>query len=505
MLCIGSAVLAAASGGTPARAEVVNCHVSTDRAVDSWSCQTIVDSLSKFGMTDEEKCIALWEYVFRSMYHHPGAWDRHPADQRRDWTLDGLKLLNVYGFCLCTSYAVTLGALFETAGYPAEVVHFHDGGHTIVQVQYDGAWHAFDPMMGWYVYRQGKEGIASLDDIKNDPSIMLNAAAEGRASTPFCPCGDEPQWLAEGAATWQSYGPGSVNKPAWTSDYRLRPGETLTRLWDNRGVFWSPRTPQGGMPVHSCGMRRDQACPQFAAQWGPYVKQLENRDICRYWGNSELVYEPDLSKESCLQGLVGQSNIAWQRDDGKEAAIHVADVGQPASIVWRVASQYCLADVTLDVTITRKDAGDSVEVSVSTDAGATWRSLGKVDHTGTEHFAQRITSSVAGCYAYQVKFDLRADGDPTDAGLADLKLTNIVMASFQVLPRLEPGENKITVQVDNPDALAQERLFVEYAWYEGDELKSDRQVIDESPHEYTITVGGDALPKMQHLATGVEA
>jgi len=487
----------------PALAKVDNVRVTTDKTVDSWDCRSIVEGLSKFGMSDEEKCIALWEYVFRTMFHHATPQDFGPGEEGRPYTLDAIKLLDVYGFGLCTSYGVTLGALFEAAGFPAEVVHFHQGEHTIVQVQYDGSWHAFDPMMGWYVYTKDPKKIASLEDIKQDPALMLDAAKDGRASTPFLPCGDEPQWLAEGAATWESYGPGSVNQPRHTMNYSLRPGETLTRQWDNEGVYWSPRTPANSVPAHSCPLRRDQACPQFALYWQPYVKDLGGRPVCRYWSTSRLVYEPNLESQSASQDLVRSSNIAYKAQDGKDPAVHPAQAGQPASVVFSVASQYCLADVTLEVTTVRGD-DDTMAVSVSTDGGTTWRALGKVEDTGEKRLTQKLTSLVGGRYGYWLRFDLEAQGAATDVGLKALKLTNIVMANRYSFPNLVAGPNKVTVRLDNPEQLAKEKVTVEYAWYEGDQVKTDRQQITKSPYEYTIVIAGDTLPKMKHLAISVE-
>ncbi|MFQ6131529.1 MAG: hypothetical protein ACE5R4_05800 [Armatimonadota bacterium] len=499
MLCLLLPPLLAA---LPAAAEVRNIRVTTDRTVDSWDCQSIVESLSKFGMSDEERCIALWEYVFRSMFHHQTPKDFGPGEEGRPYTLDAIKLLNVYGFSLCTPYAVTLGSLFEAAGFPAEVVHFANGGHTIVQVQYDGSWHAFDPMMGWFVYTKEPRKIASLEDIKRDPSIMLDAAREGRASTPFVPCGDEPKWLAEGAETWKSYGPNSVNKPRHTMDYSLRPGETLTRQWDNEGVYWSPRTPADRLPVHSCPLRRDQACPQFALYWQPYVKELGGRPVCRYWSTSRLEYEPNLEGESFLQGVVRHNNLAYKAQDGKDPALRPAQAGQPASVVFSVASQYCLADVTLEVTTVRGD-DDTIAVSVSTDGGTTWRALGKVEDTGEKQLKQKLTSLVGGHYGYWVRFDMQAQGATTDVGLSRLKFVNILMANMYSFPSLVAGDNHVTVRLDDPEQLAQDKVTVEYAWYEGDAVRTDRQEISESPYQYAVDVPGDGPPKMKHLLISV--
>ncbi len=492
-LALAWAVLCAAGCGWAA---VRNVHIKSNRCVDTWSPETIVATVcNRLGMSDQERCIALWEFVARSMFHHATPADHGFGDRWPNYTLDGMKLLNVYGFSLCTPMSVTLGMLFEAAGYEAEIIKLP--GHSIVHVKYDNSWHAFDPMMAWYVLKPDGS-VAGCQDIAEKPSLILNAQAEGRASNPFCPCGDKPEWLAKAIASWSSFGPGSVNKPRWKPDYVLRQGEELCLLWDNEGKFWSPRTPKGSLPVHSCSINRDRAWPAFEKYWAPYVKTIAGRQVVRYWTTSRLTYEPNLRTPSFREGVTRSENLAQSGPGQPGPALHPAQAGEPASVTFRVASQYVFADATLRVGVVRKGEADLLAVSVSVDGGRTWRSLGQAP-VGEREITQSLTSFVAGYYQYLLRFELRAASDPLACGIDKLKLEHLVMANAKVFPQLFPGENRITIEVANPEELANQRVEVEFAWFEGETLKTLRKTLRESPTEFTITVWGETTPKMRHI------
>jgi hypothetical protein len=73
------------------------------------------------------------------------------------------------GAGICGQAAATAMTLYQALGLPARqlIVSYPGNGHTTVEVQYDGAWHWFDPTFG-YFYRApdaAPSDVASLVDV----------------------------------------------------------------------------------------------------------------------------------------------------------------------------------------------------------------------------------------------------------------------------------------------------------------------------------------------------
>src|SRR5262249_16175986 len=113
--------------GTLASAETRGIKVSTDRTVDASSLQTIVrDVWARSGAkTDDEKAIAIYEYLHNTIFHWAYATEAAPQ------SVGPLKLINVYGWGLCGGQHTVLKALYETAGWKCRYVGWP--GHTTVE------------------------------------------------------------------------------------------------------------------------------------------------------------------------------------------------------------------------------------------------------------------------------------------------------------------------------------------------------------------------------------
>jgi hypothetical protein len=74
-------------------------------------------------------------------------------------------------------------------------------------------------------------------------------------------------------------------------------------------------------------------------------------------------------------------------------------------------------------------------------------------------------------------------------------------------PYLVPGPNKVTVTVDNPEALAARKLVVTYRFADGEGWKDEHtvdKVVDKSPFEFAIEAKGPKHPKMLSVRTQVQ-
>src|SRR5262249_47414804 len=142
-------------GTHPAHAGAKGFKVTTDRSIDSSSLETIVKQvIARSGArTNDEKAIALYEYLHHTIFHYSYAGEPGPQ------TIGPLKIINVYGWSLCGGQHTVLKALYETAGWECRYVGWSDPGHTTIEVKYDGRWHYFDVFLKCYFWSKDKKYV----------------------------------------------------------------------------------------------------------------------------------------------------------------------------------------------------------------------------------------------------------------------------------------------------------------------------------------------------------
>jgi hypothetical protein len=210
------------AAGSPAGLNDVK--VTTDRSIDCSSIQTIADDLYRDCKTDQEKAIATWYFVRRMMFH----WPKVP-------TWDSIDLINSYGWGLC-GYQSTVYCQIAAAG-GLKVRTRHPPSHVIAEVFYDDAWHMFDCQVGWYALNRDG-AVASCREMTDDPSLVMDAVKEGRASKPYFQCRDK---VTSGKNYAKGARMGRTPKiPKKRLTINLRRGETIVRNWSNEGKSWHP-------------------------------------------------------------------------------------------------------------------------------------------------------------------------------------------------------------------------------------------------------------------------
>src|SRR5438105_3374153 len=148
------ASLACALAPAAAFGQVRGFKVTTDRTVDAGSLESIVrDVIARAGArTNDDKAIALYEYLHHTIFHH--AYATEPLPQ----SVGPLKVIHAYGWSLCGGQHTVLKALFEAAGFRCRYVAWP--GHTTIEVFYDGRWHYFDVFLKCYFWTRDKSHVA---------------------------------------------------------------------------------------------------------------------------------------------------------------------------------------------------------------------------------------------------------------------------------------------------------------------------------------------------------
>lgn len=239
--------------------------LTIDGQVDASSVESIVrDVLAALpaDATVEDKVLALYRYVREHLFAFVSTMDDMLEPLNK-----AIQTLNWWGFGLCGRQAKTLGVLaarllgaenvrivgmseaevgawrIGQEGRPYAFVWTPRtrgwkpgglGGHTSLEIRWDGRWHFLDAMVGFY--RRDRGGaIASLQQIIDDPSLVDHPVGDPLHGD--MPYGPEPEIFTRSKVKF--YNPGLNTWPGTLPPLNLRRGERLTFLPESvKGEFF---------------------------------------------------------------------------------------------------------------------------------------------------------------------------------------------------------------------------------------------------------------------------
>jgi len=475
-----------------AQRTVDGIHVWTDRSVDFFSRETILKSIIKRGMTNEQKAVACYELVRSRIFHFCRPDDNDP-----------MRVLNVYGYALCGTIQHTLvwlaqGVFGPDGGRPAglssrriddpetfkiaaggwliDSMYRLDGarppaklGHSWCQLFYDGRYHYLDAHAGFYVYTADGKHIASIEEISGDPTLVSDPV---KTSKPFMPCDKgRPEFFYRVVGGHRGK---PIEKTRHSMALRVRPGETLVFHFDKLpgGYFKRSRSWKG------------QWSPDYYRE-GPHLRtQGPLVNSYRHYGNGEIIFEPDLSKAGFKESLVASENLACRADDGKPG-LHPKDATKPAGATFEFKSPYPMVggEVTAQMTLGPLPRG-IIPVVRFIPAGKRAKPqllAGPVDGV----ISGKLNMHAAYYpYSAQVRVEL-----PAGCSLTKLRVHLITQLNFSTLPRPLPGKNKVFFECANGSP-KDSKLAIEWVWSErGGRLRRDRRLVGGRKASFDLTLG----------------
>jgi hypothetical protein len=473
VLALAGAVTSAARA---AEAPVVeNPKVTTDKSVDCSTVDGILKGIIRDGMSDEEKVLAVFNFVRRVIYHGDG-----PQAEAYNF----FRMINVHGHGSCLRQTTPMWVLLSKLGYKCR--GWATGGHHCIQVFYGEKWHLLDPHMNFYVYdRATPKTIASIEQIKADPTLAGDAVKDGRACPGFLLCGDGVDTFATKDG-WQDLGDfpeGKKYTPVISEPFggiALRRGETCLRTW-MPGPYWyqkgSPKKGEG--PRHGCGGgdRKD------VVNW-PLYEPHEWQGRFRHWGAGRLEYAPDLKTDHWADAAVSQSNLAGGKD-----GLAPAEAGKDGEAVFAVNCPYVITAGELKLS---QSGEGKVAAAVSRDGGKTWQALELAAADGGKA-ACLFRDQVDGCFeGYRLKLTI-----PAKTAVTGLELVSHFQLNPYSLPYLVPGKNTVSVEAGRFGA----PLAVTWNWAEGEGWKDAKSVTKtfEKNGTFEIEIAGPKYPRMTSL------
>ena len=457
--------------------EARGVKVTNDRTVDASSLESIVRDVFRLSnaKTDDERAIALYEYLHSAIFHH--RYPTEPAPQ----SVGPMKVLNAYGWSLCGGEHTLLKALFETAGWPVRYVGWE--GHTTVEAFYGGRWHYFDVFLKCYYWSKDRTHVVDQAEIAADPSLALDAVREGRAARQNLCCGDAVEDVVKGVKgrtiIGDQDGTGSIT--GRDRDYspllNLPVGGSLRLDWRGVGEKFAV---EGPSPRHTCGLRDYRDDPVL----GPVAEHYGVRG----WSGGEFRYEPDFARAADMADV----HLQNARVSGGRLLATAAT----GTATFRLPLPYPYVGA-------RATVEPGVNLSVSTDGGRRWNPVVGGD----------LTPLVKQRYDVRVKAEF-------GRSLGGFRLVADIEHNRSVLPHLLVGRNTITVEDEGNTLPAGTALVVRYAFeeaaapprrerwdgrgltYQPTRIVTER--ITSLPRTFTIEVGGNTPPRMISMERSIE-
>ncbi|MFQ5808211.1 MAG: hypothetical protein ACE5JM_01220, partial [Armatimonadota bacterium] len=476
------------------QADALSVKVTTDRSIDCSSATSIVADVCAGLTTDQERAVALFDFVRRLMFHYPN------RPSRRD-VHDTLHLINTYGYSFCSQQALLTVHLWQEAGIKGEV--WSVPGHATMQAEYDGGHHWFDALIGAYVFRRDDKTIASLQEIAEDRTLLTRAIEEKRACPDVVPCRTV---LRDDAATFCKHNPAYIKECAdqvddvtfmansapvakpWQwggplpSQYRpgitLRRGERVVYLWDTipDQAYCTVLEPgdqpkaycvtRGQLPPHHiCGEQAERRDPNYKF-WQPYVRAIQGVRTGRYAANGRHIYRPDLADRRTIADLAANTFVLPPDGDRREPSLRVGEAGQASHLIVELHTPHVYTGGVLQVEFHRAAADDISRISLlkpTGDEGDGAPGVKLWDAGDAKAPAGEITATVPldgairGLRDLRFEVECRTSGDVTKAGVNGLRIDTIFQHNMFARPYLVGGRNEVSV--DAGGALLDDRTF----------------------------------------------
>lgn len=126
----------------------------------------IFERVTHGAVTDQEKHIAVLNFLYKAAYHNPWVQPMYPDGQA---VFDPLVLLEL-GEMRCGAVARVAADLFDAAGYPTRIVQAHE--HTTAEIFYDGSWSLFEADLAWGTPIMINGRIPSVHELAKTPFLI---------------------------------------------------------------------------------------------------------------------------------------------------------------------------------------------------------------------------------------------------------------------------------------------------------------------------------------------
>ncbi len=395
--------------GAETGARAFNLKLLSENVPDVSSIEALLGGIIKPGMTDEEKCKAVWRVVYEHRFWRPSSCGKY------GWGgTDPILNLNCFAPTICQQDSEMLCGLWTQLGY--DVRMWQLGWHTTSEVHYGGSWRHFDATMGQITKVSSEGDITSVTERHKRKGYR--------------------KWMRDNSYVSHSEGYLIGHSMGMT----FRRGESFTRYWrplSKERDYWVPAS-NGRRPED--GFRRGKSRMAQTMKLKP--RRFEAMPSDAAYGNGVWTFKPDLAMADWKDLTEESVNVTVARDRGG-AWLQPIRAGRGGHVIFRIRSPYIISGGWVRGKAAVAQGGE-VKLLVSTTGGATWKNIWSSSAEGGKIEAP-LREAVSGKIDWLLKIELSAPRSAKDARFGDLAIETIVQLNPFTLPALKLGETEVTV------------------------------------------------------------
>ncbi len=411
--------------------------------------------------TDKEKALAFYEWLIRVMMRGPNFTisDGFGTFSR---SFDTMAMFASFGCFECTGWGWVGAEALQAAGLRARRVVGQNDGHTIYEVFYDGAWHAFDAFQAWYFLNEQNE-VASCEELTRKPELVHNPIGTSSPlgyHTDLAFLGKRHAWgdaldIVQKIQD-ETYG--------WT----LKRGMEIANLYEPAdpplALYCGEEYPRGShCQIAAYNHKGAPTFPQHEPFWRNYRKNMHDASWfncdkpVRTHGAGALRWQPLLS---------GADAPAWADHACFEnGTLRPTGKNRHCEVWYEINVPYFVSYLFLEGYI-QGGGSDYAGLAISADGGKTVTPIGE---KLTSKFrirnglAERKAGKTSVQYARNImlRVDMHSHDNDTTPRLQSLRITAGYQQNMFTQPMLLPGKNKLWLQADetNGETLTAEWNF----------------------------------------------
>lgn len=448
---------------------LVNPRITVNGRYDWFDAESIAREVTRDCSTDEEKALAIWDFIRRNFHHLQSPGDRECHNP--------VVALNVYGYANCAYHSTVFTSLCRSIGVPARV--WEVWHHTITEAFYNNAWHMLDSDIGLYYLASDNRTLASVEQLWEDQKIS-GGIESGAAKTAFSGRnkavraiytdveGNNPHVSQDGEKIRgyrYFFGPDECFLQTGYDRFAyephsmaitLRPGEKLIRNW------------KGGEKYYDYERHN-----RIFERGVDYAKPVR-------YGDGKIVWNPDLKSKLTPSFFNSEQAPGFEIKDGESPAVHVRHqhggiYDFPERAILTTETPYTILGGSLKATLYRGNANEWDRLSATI-----YSTTGPVKNrvwSAPEGVAGMIDAEInlntvlfpsgeRGRHDYSVEFNFMADesNDPvTQSGLESVELVTDIQVSSFSLPALSKGRNIVRYRDETP---GEHKVKITHIWRE---------------------------------------
>ena len=422
-------------------------------------------------VTDRDKALALNRWMVRCMNRGPNL--TLPSLGGYVHCADPTLLFTSWGHNECTGWGFVATEALQASGLKARRTSISNSGHTIYEVWYKGldgkeGWHVFDPFLGWYLINDAGE-VPSCDELAAHPEWVINPRAGGRSRL-----GHHPERSSPQAYPFKTGDALDVVQPVQGYELRYdpRPGQTYSNLWRPELAHLASRDPGKTEGAHCDISLYDEEgrprYPEHLPYWKNYVWPTESSNgingtqPVRWQGCGAMRWQP-------LQHGVEQT---WSASNAvfENGTVRTTGNRKHCEVWWHIKLPYLISYLSIQSEFAT-EGGEYIGFAISGDAGRSLRpvywqqapppkllTVGPTDVPGVRNLQE-----------FWLRMDMSSQHREPKLRCRALQIAVGYQVNMNVLPRLLPGDNELTLQAEQSDGLT---LQADWAWTQGQDEKS---------------------------------